>query len=1186
MFLLSTALAAGFPNFSVERGVFDAPFELTVAPGVAGEALYVSIDGGEPSAEYAGPLRISGTTIVRAVEMGGDGLLSPTITHTFLFPADIVYQPTMDAGVTGSGDYGPVVLRTLAELPSVSLVLPGGVTTTEAATSAEWIDPDGDDLQVNAGVARTGTTSLGYPKNSLRLYFRSEYGSSNVDFDFWEDDAPGIAPANEQDALSLRSGHDSVFYLGTQGQYTRNDWMDASQLAMGHTAPHGRFAHVYINGQYTGLYHVRERFNTSFLAGYLGGDEDDYEAVNEGYLNSGSGLGWGQVIAHRGDVQELQRWLRLDHYLDYMVLNYYAGNTWDWTAYHNWAAVGPSEPDAGGFRFYSSDSDICLYYGAEVNALYLPGPSDIFPALVAAADPDFLIAWEDAIHRNLEDDGPLTPYHAAERYLRIADTIDDAVVAESARWGGGWWDRDGEWLVERDRLLNDYFPARADALLAQLQTAGYARIPAPVFSLPSGPAAPGDDVSVELPERSNAELWMTADGSDPRLPGGDVSSAATLVDGVMVVTLAHSTELRARLLDRGRWGPLGSRTFQVDEAAPLVLNEWNAVGEGETLDPRGFDGSGADDAFGTVPGNGGAWLEFVVTQDVDLRGWRLVMTDLRGPAGTVTFTDADELVRLRAGTLLTLSTGLVEDARVDPDAGDWRLALTATPAGDFARSDGFRVSASDWQLTVHDGDGHVRFGPVGEGTSPRRGISAHEVGALLADPSAGAAADDGDYGATTRSTFGAANVWEDGAQDLRGLRGESGMLGAADTGLPAAGDAPTPAAAGCNTGGGSPAPALVVLVLFLAACPSRPPPAAADSAEGRDCFADRDGDGHGDAVTPVRCEVGVALADDCLDSDAVVHPEAGERCNGADDDCDGEVDEDPVDPLAFYADGDGDGYGSDGDIVYACVAGEGAALSADDCDDADAEVHPGADEGCEPVDRDCDGVVSTGAGSAASCPATTCTDILTDSPDAPDGAYWLEQPSGSVVESWCDMTTGGWTLVFSRNTASTGSQGGFGGGEENVVSLAGSPETASASGTAVLGWVDIDSLAFRLLRLTAAASGSRTYTSRDIDRSALRIAFGEPGYQLYGGDSGYYWCGGPASYTDGGVGAVNNPADAPAGCKVHGSLGSGWDFSESPGANAGLTLCGGDASYFLAASWGGTWISYGVAGGAQAIWVR
>ena len=56
--------------------------------------------------------------------------------------------------------------------------------------------------------------------------------------------------------------------------------------------------------------------------------------------------------------------------------------------------------------------------------------------------------------------------------------------------------------------------------------------------------------------------------------------------------------------------------------------------------------------------------------------------------------------------------------------------------------------------------------------------------------------------------------------------------------------------------------------------------------------------------------------------------------------------------------------------------------------------------------------------------------------------------------------------------------------------------------------------------------------------------------------------------------------------KGHTNLGSGWDFSDSHSANAGLTLCGSDGSNFLAATWGGTWISYGTAGGAQAIWVR
>ena len=51
-------------------------------------------------------------------------------------------------------------------------------------------------------------------------------------------------------------------------------------------------------------------------------------------------------------------------------------------------------------------------------------------------------------------------------------------------------------------------------------------------------------------------------------------------------------------------------------------------------------------------------------------------------------------------------------------------------------------------------------------------------------------------------------------------------------------------------------------------------------------------------------------------------------------------------------------------------------------------------------------------------------------------------------------------------------------------------------------------------------------------------------------------------------------------------MGSGWDFSENDYPNAGLTLCGGDGSYFLSATWAGGYTYYGAAGAAQAIWVR
>jgi hypothetical protein len=104
---------------------------------------------------------------------------------------------------------------------------------------------------------------------------------------------------------------------------------------------------------------------------------------------------------------------------------------------------------------------------------------------------------------------------------------------------------------------------------------------------------------------------------------------------------------------------------------------------------------------------------------------------------------------------------------------------------------------------------------------------------------------------------------------------------------------------------------------------------------------------------------GFTTDEDCDDNNADIHPDAIEVCNDLDDNCDGLVDNDPSDPVTFYGDNDGDGFGSDEDSIEDCSAPSGYSAYGGDCDDSDPAYHPGAAEwDCtDPNDYNCDGSV-------------------------------------------------------------------------------------------------------------------------------------------------------------------------------------------------------------------------------------
>jgi hypothetical protein len=230
-------------------------------------------------------------------------------------------------------------------------------------------------------------------------------------------------------------------------------------------------------------------------------------------------------------------------------------------------------------------------------------------------------------------------------------------------------------------------------------------------------------------------------------------------------------------------------------AGGLILNEYNGVGSTKYLtEVIGDTDKGVDSYFGRVLGNGGNWVEFIVTQDhLDLRGYKLLWAETLNTAtdgtdqwygngaveqGIITFSNNAVWSDMRAGTILTVcefdasNTGGAknDDFTFDPCNGDWWINahtfnnptyFTTTTNKTLDVPGNFSTGNNGWLMEIRDKNDNLVTAGCGEGGSlyGGSGVSSTEVGKLEAQASAditNASYDDGD-----NSSFGSPNSWKD-----------------------------------------------------------------------------------------------------------------------------------------------------------------------------------------------------------------------------------------------------------------------------------------------------------------------------------------------------------------------------------------------------------------------------------------
>jgi hypothetical protein len=518
------------PSFSHSRGFYQQPLQVELAtPGTPEAVIYFTRDGslptpGNPQAQrYEQPIDVSGTTILRAAGYLDGRLPSLPQTHSYVFPADVVTQGTLNATVTTNPVWGPQLIDSLQALPTISIVTPSNISEVEVPTSVELIHPDGTTgFQVDAGLEIYGGTAVSFPKRSMRLSFKKSYGPATLDFDVFDDPA-GVT---EFDQLLLRAGsHDTSFWTGAAGagSYVRNRWASDRQLEMGHPAPRGRFVQLYINGVYWGQYHLMERPNAAFMASHFGGDKLDYDALNAGRPVDGDLEAWNQLLESLDDGYEaVKSYLDVVNYADYILLQWFGGNNVDWRFESNWMAARRRQPNAG-FQFFAWDSDVVLRTPLTTDIVNYGGPGFLWIRDGGVQQyPEFLQLLAERAQLHFFDGGMFTPAALRRQLDELADQMRVSVIAETARWGSGLytpdsWEQSIQWM--KDTFASETGPSRAEVVIEQMRQAGYFPLAdTPELALDGVPVT--DDtltVGAELTlTAADGEIYYTLDGRDPR----------------------------------------------------------------------------------------------------------------------------------------------------------------------------------------------------------------------------------------------------------------------------------------------------------------------------------------------------------------------------------------------------------------------------------------------------------------------------------------------------------------------------------------------------------------------------------------------------------------------------------------------------------------------------------------------
>ena len=307
--------------------------------------IYYTLDGSVPdenSPLFTGPISFSQTCVVRAVSYEEGKVPSECVTQSYI----INESHTLPVVSVASDPYGlwsaeeGICNRGKADENGKYPKDANIWKDWERACSVELFDGIWG-FSADCGIKLFGQSNREYPKQSFQLKFRAEYGCPAVYCSLFEN-TPEITRFK---SLVLRSGSQDYRRSVFRDELSTSLACEMDLLVQGYKA-----CVLYINGEYYGIYFIREKIDEHFIASHLGVSEESVDLlVGNGNVVYGSNDDWYGVLwyAKNYDLSKtsnynyLKRSVDVESFADFIIAQAFYGNR-----------------DSGNIKYYrSSETD-------------------------------------------------------------------------------------------------------------------------------------------------------------------------------------------------------------------------------------------------------------------------------------------------------------------------------------------------------------------------------------------------------------------------------------------------------------------------------------------------------------------------------------------------------------------------------------------------------------------------------------------------------------------------------------------------------------------------------------------------------------------------------------------------------------------------------------------------------------